>query len=133
VIVGPAACVNQALAMIDAEAFNAALLDISLNGEKSYPVADVLAARGVPFVLSTGHEKDRLPDDYQTFPMLQKPFSGAQLADMIAKPLMLEASFAEGEIAGGRTQLTLSLRRLSAAMTLPALSVGARKRSIVLR
>jgi len=47
-VVGPAARINQALAMIGAEVIDAAVLDVNLNGEKSYPVADALAARGVP-------------------------------------------------------------------------------------
>jgi len=34
------------LAMLDAEAIDAAVLDVNLNGQKSYPVADALAARG---------------------------------------------------------------------------------------
>src|SRR4051794_22900016 len=54
-VVGPAARVSQALAMIDAEAIDAAVLDVNLNGQKSYPVADALAARGMPFVFSTGY------------------------------------------------------------------------------
>jgi CheY-like chemotaxis protein len=73
-VVGPAARVNQALAMLDAEAIDAAVLDVNLNGQKSYPVADALAARGVPFVFSTGYNKDSLPNSYQSFPVLQKPF-----------------------------------------------------------
>ena len=40
--------------MLDAEAIDAAVLDINLNGQKNYPVADALAARRVPFVFSTG-------------------------------------------------------------------------------
>jgi len=59
-VIGPAASVNRALAMIDAEAIDAAVLDVNLNGQMSYPIADVLAARGVPFVFSTGYGKDRL-------------------------------------------------------------------------
>ena len=49
-MVGPAARVDQALAMIKAEAIDAAVLDVNLNGQTSYPVADALATRGVPFV-----------------------------------------------------------------------------------
>ena len=51
-----------------------AALDINLNGQMSYPIADALAAHGVPFALSTGYDRDRLPDNYRTFPVLQKPF-----------------------------------------------------------
>ena len=65
-VVGPAARVNQALAMIDAEAIDAAVLDVNLNGKKSYPIADALVARGVPFVFSTGYDKDTLIDSYPT-------------------------------------------------------------------
>ncbi len=74
VVVGPAVRVDQALAMVEAEAFEFAVLDVNLNGEKSYPVAEALAAHGVPFVFSTGYNKDSMPDRYKSFPVLQKPF-----------------------------------------------------------
>jgi CheY-like chemotaxis protein len=83
-VVGPASSVNQALAMIDAEAIDAAVLDVNLNGQMSYPIADALAARGVPFVLSTGYDKDTLRDDYRTFPVLQKPIRRSELSETLA-------------------------------------------------
>jgi CheY-like chemotaxis protein len=86
-VVGPAVSVNQALAMIDAEAIDAAVLDVNLNGQVSYPIADVLAARGVPFVFSTGYAKDRLLDSYRTFPVMQKPFHQSELENMLAQLL----------------------------------------------
>jgi DNA-binding NtrC family response regulator len=86
-VVGPAASVNQALAMIDAEAIDAAVLDVNLNGQLSYPIADVLAARGVPFVFSTGYDKDRLLTGYRTFPMMQKPFHRSELENTIEQLL----------------------------------------------
>jgi CheY-like chemotaxis protein len=86
-VVGPASSVNQALAMIDAEAIDAAVLDVNLNGQMSYPIADALAARGVPFVLSTGYDKDTLRDDYRTFPVLQKPIRRSELSETLAKLL----------------------------------------------
>jgi CheY-like chemotaxis protein len=86
-VVGPAASVNQALAMIDTEAIDVAVLDVNLNGQMSYPIADALAARGVPFVFSTGYDKDSLLDGYRTFPVLQKPFHRSELGDTLAKLL----------------------------------------------
>lgn len=86
-VVGPAARVNQALAMLDAEAIDAAVLDVNLNGQMSYPVADALAARGVPFVFSTGYNKDSLPNSYQSFLVLQKPFDRLKLGVTLAKLL----------------------------------------------
>jgi DNA-binding NtrC family response regulator len=87
-VVGPAASVKQALAMIDAETIDVAVLDLNLNGQMSYPVADALAERGVPFVFSTGYGKDRLLNGYRTYPILQKPFHWSELSDTLAKLLM---------------------------------------------
>jgi CheY-like chemotaxis protein len=86
-VVGPASSVNQALAMIDVEAIDVAVLDVNLNGQMSYPVADALAARGVPFVFSTGYDKDTLLDGYRRYPVLQKPFHRTELSDMFSKLL----------------------------------------------
>jgi len=86
-IVGPATSVNQALAMIDVKAFDAVVLDVNLDGQMSYPVADALTARGMPFVFSTGYDKDTLRDGYRTFPVLQKPFHRSELGDALAKLL----------------------------------------------
>jgi DNA-binding NtrC family response regulator len=98
-VVGPASSVIQALAMIDAEAIDAAVLDVNLDGQMSYPIADALAARGVPFVFSTGYDKDTLLDGYRTFPVLQKPFHRSELSDTLAKLLTPNDSSAEFAIA----------------------------------
>jgi CheY-like chemotaxis protein len=86
-VVGPASSVDQALAMLDVQPIDAALLDVNLNGQKSFPVADALAARGVLFAFSTGYHKDSLPNAYQGFPLLQKPFSQLELASILMKQL----------------------------------------------
>ena len=98
-VLGPAASVKQALAMIDAEAIDVAVLDVNLNGQLSYPIADALAARGVPFVFSTGYDKDRMLDGYKTFPVLQKPFHQSELSDILAKLLTPKEPSAEPIIA----------------------------------
>lgn len=97
-VVGPAASVKQALAMMEAEAIDAAVLDVNLNGEMSYPIADVLAAGGVPFVFSTGYAKDRLLDGYRAFPVLQKPFHQSELGDTLGKLLTSRKPIVELEI-----------------------------------
>jgi hypothetical protein len=65
-----------------------AMLDVNLKGQMSYPIADVLVARGVPFVFSTGYDIDRLLAGYRTFPALQKPFHRADLTDALVKLLV---------------------------------------------
>ena len=82
-VVGPAVRVDEALGMIDG--IDAAVLDVNLGGQTSFAIADALAARGVPFAFSTGYEKDSLPDDYRTFPVLRKPFHRSEVAELLAK------------------------------------------------
>ena len=94
-VIGPAGNVNQARAIIKAEAIDAAVLDVNLNGQLSYPVADALAERGVPFVFSTGYDKDRLLDRHRTFPILQKPFHRSELSDALTKLLTPKNSSVE--------------------------------------
>src|SRR4029077_10215973 len=55
----------------DAE-FNAAILDVNLDGQEIYPVADILAGRGLPFVFVTGYGECRLPEAYTRRPALHQ-------------------------------------------------------------
>jgi CheY-like chemotaxis protein len=48
--------------------------DVNLDGEDVYPVADILAGRGVPFLFVTGYGGRGLPEPYRDRPTLQKPF-----------------------------------------------------------
>jgi CheY-like chemotaxis protein len=59
--------------------FNAAVLDVNLNGNEIFPVADILDRRGLPFVFVTGYGERTLPERYRNRPALQKPFQADQL------------------------------------------------------
>jgi CheY-like chemotaxis protein len=78
-VVGPAARIAEALTIIDVEAIDAAVLDVNLNGELSYPVADALRARGIPFAFSTGYHKASVWDGYREQAVLQKPYQASDL------------------------------------------------------
>jgi CheY-like chemotaxis protein len=80
-----AATVDKALALIDAQAFDVALLDMNLNGNDSHAVAEVLSARGVPFVYSTGNTGQSLRDGYSDRPVLKKPFKYEELAAILTR------------------------------------------------
>lgn len=72
--VGTCDTVQSALATIADESPDAVILDINLSGgEKSWPVADALAERGIPFVLSSGG--DEVTDDHADRPRLSKPYT----------------------------------------------------------
>lgn len=83
-LAGQADNVADALALIDAGGIDAAILDVNLRGgEKSWPIADALAARGIPFVFATGGSQDGLIDAHRARPTLSKPFT----MDGVAKAL----------------------------------------------
>jgi DNA-binding response OmpR family regulator len=87
-VMGPAATVDEALALLDCgEAPDAAVLDLNLADELVTPVADALAARGVPFVFATGYDRERLaavlPRRHHGAPVLLKPFGPAELSTLV--------------------------------------------------
>jgi two-component SAPR family response regulator len=101
VVIGPAAKVNQALVMIEANAIDVAVLDVNLNGEMSYPIADALSARGVPFVFVTGYDKDSMLEGNRIRQVLQKPFHRAELSTTLARLLTPKEPTIEPATAGG--------------------------------
>jgi hypothetical protein len=51
-----------------------AMLDINLGGEQVFPIADVLADRGIPFVFATGYGPAGLAPRFAGHPVIPKPF-----------------------------------------------------------
>lgn len=86
-----ASSVPQAIATIASNSFDAATLDINLNGVESFPVADALEAGGVPFVFMTGYSAGLLPGRYSGHPMLQKPFKEPALIAALNQLLSVKA------------------------------------------
>ncbi|QCK88027.1 response regulator [Phreatobacter aquaticus] len=82
-----AATNEQAIALVEAQHFDAALLDLNLNGVRSYPVADFLAARGVPFAFTTSYGGHGLRDSDRERPLLVKPFEVAALGRLLTSLL----------------------------------------------
>lgn len=84
-VLGPIARVETATAFIAGEPrIDAAVLDINLNGEMVFPVADALRERGIPFAFATGYDRSALPDRFAEVPRLEKPFNGARVAAVLA-------------------------------------------------
>jgi CheY-like chemotaxis protein len=74
-----ASTVANALALIDAQAFDVVMLDANLGNETSEPIADALAARNIPFFFATGYSDHGADGKYRDRHILRKPF---QLADL---------------------------------------------------
>lgn len=73
-VVGLASCLADAVPLAREAAIDGAVLDVNLAGEKVYPVADILAARNIPFVFATGYGRAGLRECDRTRPVLQKPY-----------------------------------------------------------
>jgi CheY-like chemotaxis protein len=73
-VVGTATTLQAAVEKSSALTLDFAVLDINLNGELSYPAAEVLAMRHIPFLFATGYNAKGLDKLYQSAPRLQKPF-----------------------------------------------------------
>jgi hypothetical protein len=72
--VGPVASVEDALRVIGAASFDAAILDVNPRGQRCDPVADVLLARGVPFAFTTGDAADTVDKRFAGRPTVTKPY-----------------------------------------------------------
>ena len=80
-VVGPVPTRDEALEELSgAGRIDLAVLDINLRGEPVFPVADALAASGVPFVFATGYEEATVPERFRHVPRWEKPFNPDALA-----------------------------------------------------
>lgn len=78
-VVGPAARLGRALELVRTAAYDCAVLDVNLRGEPVYPVAEILAEQGVPFLFLTGYSRAEIDERFRGQPMIRKPFTGAVL------------------------------------------------------
>ncbi|MFH5923573.1 response regulator [Roseomonas xinghualingensis] len=84
-VLGPAPTRQQALDLLAGEErIDFAVLDVNLQGEGVFPVADALNARGVPFVIATGYARSTLPPRFQNVPHWEKPFDPDTLVRALA-------------------------------------------------
>lgn len=67
--------VAEALARVGQGGFDVAIIDVNLNGERVWPVADRLAEQGVPYILATGGHIEPPPPQHAGVPVLSKPFT----------------------------------------------------------
>lgn len=79
-VVGPVPRLQRAMRMIERREIDGAILDVNLDGEWVFPVADALRKRRIPFIFATGYEEDDIPAEYRGYPRLEKPVGIARLA-----------------------------------------------------
>lgn len=82
-VLGPASSVENALAAIEDDAPDVAMLDVELQGKLMTPVAEALTQRDIPYILTTGHDSAAVPLAYQTVPRCMKPAPASQVLDLL--------------------------------------------------
>ncbi|MBS0189712.1 MAG: response regulator [Phycisphaerales bacterium] len=85
-VLGPfASTANTFEALARGEEFDGALLDINLGNELVYPLAEAMRKEGRPFAFLTGYSRSAIREDFRDRPMLEKPFSSAELLQFLSR------------------------------------------------
>ena len=85
IVVGPVANLGEARALAAGSEIDAAILDVNLCGEKSYPLADELIARAIPCMFVTGYDRAGIPQQYRDVPGVTKPFEMRVAIEMLER------------------------------------------------
>ena len=90
-IVGPFSTVETALQAARDVVAHVAVLDVNLRGKRVYPVAELLEARGIPFLLMSGYGRDGVPAEHANWVACSKPFLPGDLVRTLAGLLRIPA------------------------------------------
>jgi len=91
-VVGPAPNMAAARELAEDGGYEAALMDIHIRGERVFPLCDLLEARGVPFVLTSGYADWQMPDKWLDRPRLQKPYTLGDVEHALSELLAVRAT-----------------------------------------
>ncbi len=69
----------KALTAVTSEEFDFAVLDVNLDGQPVFPVAEILRRQSLPFVFSTGYGRIGVPKPFNEYEVLSKPFTKEEL------------------------------------------------------
>jgi CheY-like chemotaxis protein len=83
-VVGPAPNIAMARELIEGEDFDAALVDVHIRGERVFGLCEMLEAKDVPFILTSGYADWQMPDKLRYRPRLQKPYTIDQVREALA-------------------------------------------------
>jgi CheY-like chemotaxis protein len=84
-VLGPVARLEQALRLARSQDLDGAILDVMLDRDTSFPVADELLAKGIPIVFATGYDASLLPARFSSIPKLSKPYTENGSAELLRR------------------------------------------------
>lgn len=79
--------VSKAQKFVQTSGFDVAVLDVNVAGESSVRLAEMLEARGIPFVFASGYGARGVDRRWRQFPVLQKPFTEGELGTALLASL----------------------------------------------
>ncbi len=82
-VVGPAPTMAAARTLVETSDFDAALMDVHIRGERVFPLCEMLKAKNVPFVLTSGYADWSMPQKWEQCPRLQKPYKLDQVEEAL--------------------------------------------------
>lgn len=85
-VVGPVGRIADGLRLAEQEALDGAVLDVNLNGNWCFPIAEALRRRDVPFIFLTGYDDAAIiPVELQPARRLSKPVLGPHLIEALSE------------------------------------------------
>lgn len=90
-IIGPTGRIGRAVTLAQEASLDGAVLDVNLGGYMCFPVAEVLAGRGIPFIFITGYWETVILPEYRDVPCLKKPFGTKHLLEFVARHIAAES------------------------------------------
>jgi two-component SAPR family response regulator len=91
VVIGPAPALHSARELIGRTRIDSGLLDINLNGEMVFPLAEQLEQLKVPFVFITGYGSISFPERFRDCPSVAKPFTSDRLLRVLTTTISMAA------------------------------------------
>lgn len=82
-VAAKASRIDEALEVARSIDVDGAILDVNVSGKEIFPVAEILAARGIPFIFATGYGARSLAPPFEGRPTLQKPFQQEELEGLL--------------------------------------------------
>jgi DNA-binding response OmpR family regulator len=78
-VIGPAPNMAAGRELVEAGGFDAAIMDVHIRGDLVFPLCDILASNGVPFILTSGYADWQSAEKWIDRPRLQKPYTIEQV------------------------------------------------------
>jgi two-component system, response regulator PdtaR len=82
-VVGPFSSLTEGAIAARRELIDVAVLDMNLNGQMVYPLAEELLKHKIPLVFLTGYDVPDVPESLQSVPHIVKPADPAHLLKLV--------------------------------------------------